>query len=91
MIYFIFSVLDLAVVAEEVFVAFSCVVTAVADSVVLTRLSCVSGRWHRPAFACTVMATAHTSRRLPASVMLSIGFVLKSGTRLSRSKEAVSE
>lgn len=84
MIYFIFSVLGLAVVAEEVFVAFSCMVTAVAHSVVITRLSCVSGHWHRLSFACTVMATAHTRRRLLANAMLSIGFVLKSGTKLSR-------
>ena len=77
MIYFVFSVLGLGVVAEEVFVAFSCVVTTVAHSVVITRLSCVSGHWHRPSFACTVMATAHTSRRLLANAMLSIGFVFK--------------
>lgn len=91
MIYLVFSVSGLAAVAEEVSVAFGCVVTAVAHSAVMTRLSCVSGHWHRSAFAGTVMATAYTSRRLLANAMLSIGFVLKSGTRLSRSKEAVSE
>lgn len=51
----------------------------------------LSAPWHRLAFACTVMVTKHTSQRLPANAMLSIGFVLKSGTRLSRLEEAVSD
>lgn len=37
MIYFIFSVLGLAAVAEKVLVAFSCVVAAAARSVVIAR------------------------------------------------------
>lgn len=38
-----------------------------------------------------VTATAHTSQRLLSNAILSIDFVLTSGTRLSRSKGAVSE
>lgn len=39
----------------------------------------------------SVMATVHTSQRWLANVMLSTGFGLKSGTRLSRWREAASE
>lgn len=53
-------VFGLAVVAEGVFGAFSCVVTAI---VVVTRVNCLSGHWHRHSFAPTVMATAHKSQR----------------------------
>lgn len=90
MIYRVFSVLGLAGAAGERSAGLGSVVTLLHTAWFLQGWA-VSGRWHRPPLARTVMATAHTGHTRLPSAMWCAGFVLKSGTRLPRSKEAVSE
>lgn len=51
----------------------------------------VPGHWHQPSVAHTAMATAHTGVTGLSSATWPRGFGLKSGTKLLRSKEVVSE